>query len=62
MPGTVLSDIGDMIRTYSNLLGEESSDFENVKADKEITNLIINAFLKRAGKRSNRKRKVMSTV
>ena len=45
MPGTVLSDIGDMIRAYSNTLGEESSDFENVKADKEIINLIISAFL-----------------
>ena len=32
MPGTVLSDIGEMIRTYSNPLGEESSDFENVKS------------------------------
>ena len=46
MPGTVLSDIGDMIRAYSNTLGEESSDFENIKADKEIINLIISAFLK----------------
>ena len=46
MPGTILSDIGDMIRTYSNPIGEESSDFENVKADREIINLIINAFLK----------------
>ena len=45
MPGTVLSDIGDMIRAYSNPLGEESSDFKNVKADKEIINLIISAFL-----------------
>ena len=49
MPGTVLSDIGDMIRTYSNLHGEESSDFKNIKADREIINLIINAFMKRAG-------------
>ena len=48
MPGTVLSDIGDMIRAYSNPLGEESSDFKNVKADKEITNLILSAFLEGA--------------
>ena len=48
MPGTVLSDIGDMIRTYSNPLGEESSDFENVKADRKIINLIITAFLEGA--------------
>ena len=34
-----------MIRTYSNTLGEESSDFENVKADREIINLIISGFL-----------------
>ena len=49
MPGTVLSDIGDMIRTHSNLLGEESSDFKNIKADREIINLIINAFMKHSG-------------
>ena len=48
MPGTVLSDIGDMIRAYSNPLGENSADFENVKADKEIINLIISAFLEAA--------------
>ena len=48
MPGTVLSDIGDMIRAYSNPLGEESSDFENIKADKKIINLIISAFLESA--------------
>ena len=48
MPGTVLSDIGDMIRTYSNPLGEESSDFENIKADKKIITLIISAFLEGA--------------
>ena len=46
MPGTILSDIGDMIRTYSNPLGEESSDLDNIKADKEIVNLIIRGFLK----------------
>ena len=38
-----------MIRTYSNLHGEESSDFKNIKADREIINLIINAFMKHAG-------------
>ena len=43
MPGTILSDIGDMIRTI-NPIGEESSDFENVKADREIINLIVKFF------------------
>ncbi len=45
MPGTILSDIGDMIRTFSNPLGEESSELDNIKADKEIVNLIIRGFL-----------------
>ena len=48
MPGTVLSDIGDMIRAYSNPLGEESCDFENVRADRKIVDLIISAFLESA--------------
>ena len=50
-----------MIRIYSNTLGEESSDFENVKADKEIINLII-SFLKGTGERSRKRRKIMSSV
>ena len=37
-----------MIRAYVNPLGEESSDFENIKADKKIINLIISAFLESA--------------
>jgi Ser/Thr protein kinase RdoA (MazF antagonist) len=45
MPGTVLSDIGDMIRTFSNTLGEESKNIDGVKADIEIIQNIINGFL-----------------
>lgn len=45
MPGTVLSDIGDMIRTFSNCLGEESKNIEEVKANFEVIQNIINGFL-----------------
>ena len=45
MPGTALSDIGDMIRTFSNTLGEESKNIDGVKADIEIIQNIINGFL-----------------
>ena len=45
MPGTVFSDIGDMIRTFSNTLGEESKNIDEVKADIEIIQNIITGFL-----------------
>ena len=48
MPGCVLSDIGDMIRTYSNPVGEESKEIEKVVCNKEIINLIIKEFAKKA--------------
>ena len=44
MPGCVLSDIGDMIRTYSNLEGEESKKLENITADEKIIECIIDGF------------------
>jgi Ser/Thr protein kinase RdoA (MazF antagonist) len=44
MPGCVLSDIGDMIRTYSNPLGEESKEIEKVICNMEVINTIIQAF------------------
>ena len=44
MPGCVLSDIGDMIRTYSNTLGEESKDISKVKCNKNIVAAILNGF------------------
>ncbi len=49
MPGTVLSDIGDMIRTYSNAIGEESQAIALVKADAEIIEHIISGFLSACG-------------
>ena len=49
MPGTVLSDIGDMIRTYSNPKGEESKAIALVKADAEIIEHIIVGFLSTCG-------------
>jgi len=48
MPGCVLSDIGDMIRTYSNPLGEESKEIEKVICNVEIINTIIEVFTKKA--------------
>ena len=48
MPGTVLSDIGDMIRTYSNVLGEESQDISQVKADSKIIEVLLSSFLSEA--------------
>ena len=50
MPGTVLSDIGDMIRTYSNVLGEESNSIALLNADTEIIQYIIDGFLSACGK------------
>ena len=49
MPGTVLSDIGDMIRTYSNVLGEESQAIALVNADIEFIEHIIAGFLSACG-------------
>ena len=48
MPGCVLSDIGDMIRTYSNPVGEESKEIEKVVCNREIVNVIIKEFAKTA--------------
>tara|TARA_B110000483_G_scaffold215716_1_gene266633 strand:+ start:638 stop:1651 length:1014 start_codon:yes stop_codon:yes gene_type:complete len=47
MPGYVLSDIGDMIRTYSNPVGEESKETEKVVCNMEIINTIIQEFAKK---------------
>tara|TARA_B100000900_G_scaffold415215_1_gene444277 strand:+ start:9483 stop:10526 length:1044 start_codon:yes stop_codon:yes gene_type:complete len=48
MPGTVLSDVGDMIRTYSNVLGEESQEINQVKADAKIIEVLLRSFLSEA--------------
>ena len=47
MPGCVISDIGDMIRTYSNPVGEESKEIEKVICNLEIINTIIQEFTKK---------------
>lgn len=47
MPGCVLSDIGDMIRTYSNPVGEESKEIEKVVCNMVIINTIIKEFAKK---------------
>ena len=49
MPGTVLSDIGDMIRSYSSAMGEECQAIALVKADTEIKEYIIAGFLSDCG-------------
>lgn len=48
MPGTVLSDVGDMIRTYSNVLGEESQKISQVKSDAKIIEVLLRSFLSEA--------------
>ena len=48
MPGCVLSDIGDMIRTYSNPVGEESKETEKVVCNVEIISTIIQEFTNKA--------------
>ena len=44
MPGSILSDVGDMIRTYSNKLGEESTDFDRIQADPETIETIVESI------------------
>jgi len=56
MPGTVLSDVGDMIRTYSNPLGEESTDLNNITANNETIDAIIEGFCDQAIINSNEKK------
>lgn len=56
MPGTVLSDIGDMIRTYSNPLGEESVDFKNIAANNETIDATIEGFCSQAILNPNEKK------
>ena len=55
MPGCVLSDIGDMIRTYNNPLGEESKEIEKVICNMEIINTIIQAFTNKSSLTKKRK-------
>ncbi len=59
MPGCVLSDIGDMIRTYSNPVGEESKEIEKVVYSREIVNAIIQEFAKAASLEKKEKEKLV---
>ena len=45
MPGSILSDVGDMIRTYSSKLGEESTDFDQIHADPETVETIVESII-----------------
>jgi hypothetical protein len=44
MPGCVLSDVGDMIRTYSSPVGEEYKDISKVTCNKNIVAAIVDNF------------------
>ncbi len=46
MPGTILTDFGDIVRTYANVLGEESSNFVSIQLDIPYFEALVNAFLK----------------
>lgn len=45
MPGTVVSDFGDMVRTMACTAGEEENDMGNVKFDRERFCAIADGFL-----------------
>jgi hypothetical protein len=44
----VLSDIGEMIRTFSNIEGEESKSLKKIRADRNIIDQIIKGFTDQA--------------
>jgi len=44
MPGCVLSDVGDMIRTYSNPVSEEYKEISKVVCNKTIVYGILDSF------------------
>jgi Ser/Thr protein kinase RdoA (MazF antagonist) len=46
MPGCILSDVGDVIRTYSNPVGEEYKDISKVICNKTIVCGILDGFKK----------------
>ncbi len=49
MPGTILSDFGDMVRSMVNPLEEDDPDIECVEADMEIFEAISRGFLSSIG-------------
>ena len=49
MPGTVLSDFGDMVRTFTNAADEDEKDFSKVKMRQEIYVALTGGFLSEMG-------------
>ena len=45
MPGIVLSDFGDMVRTFTNTQAEDSNFFERINADISIFKALASGFL-----------------
>ena len=45
MPGKIISDFGDMVRTYTSVESEESIDFENVKIRIPFFNALTEGYL-----------------
>jgi thiamine kinase-like enzyme len=45
MPGTVLSDFGDMVRTFANTGEEDATNLEEVKAQPEIVEALLKGYL-----------------
>lgn len=49
MPGSILHDFGDMMRTMSCRADEEETDLEQVEADPELVEALADGFLSEAG-------------
>jgi hypothetical protein len=45
MPGKIISDIGDMVRTYTSEVSEESIDFDKIKVRTEYFEALMNGYL-----------------
>lgn len=45
MPGTILSDFGDMVRTFANSGAEDATDLKEVYVNKEILKSLTNGYL-----------------
>lgn len=45
MPGKIISDLGDMVRTYSSAESEESTEFEHVKIRLTYIEALMNGYL-----------------
>ena len=49
MPGTLLSDFGDMVRTFSSAVDEDEKDFSKVKMRADIYQALSEGFLSEMG-------------